>query len=169
MMLKYIKRGSTILEIGPGAGRWTEHLQKMASRLLVADISARCLNICKKRFKACSNIEYYVVKDRGLDFTEDNSIDYAWSYDVFVHINPTDIEKYILDFQRILRPGGYGVVHHSGTYPDEEYASRGFRSYMDGEFFAHLVTKNGLEMIEQNETLAHNPGDLISVFMKPPM
>jgi hypothetical protein len=31
-MLPYAERGGTLVEIGPGAGRWTEHLQAVVGR-----------------------------------------------------------------------------------------------------------------------------------------
>jgi len=45
MILKYIKNESTVLEIGPGAVRWTEILQGFARSLILADISEKCLDI----------------------------------------------------------------------------------------------------------------------------
>ena len=150
MMLKYIKKGSIILEIGPGAGRWSEILQGLAIRLVLADISKKCLDICRKRFKNYEHVEYYLV-ERGLGFIPDSTIDYIWSYDVFVHINPSDIEAYIIDFERILKPGGYAIIHHSGQYSSEKNAREvGFRSHMDGDQFAHIAKKHELELIEQN-------------------
>lgn len=164
-MFKYIKKGSTILEIGPGGGRWTDILLKLAGRLIIADISEKCLNLCKERFKTHNNIEYCLIDER-LDFIANDSIDYIWSYDVFVHINPADIEKYIDDFQRILKLGGCAIIHHSGTYSSEKDRREEMRSYMNGNLFAHLVEKHKMKMVEQNDTLVHYPGDLISVFIK---
>jgi len=57
-----------------------------------------------------------LITDGALSFIENNSVDYIWSYDVFVHINPTDVEKYIIEFSRILKPHGYGIIHHSMGY-----------------------------------------------------
>lgn len=166
MMLRYIKSGSKILEIGPGAGRWTEALQKLAKRLIIADISKKCLSLCRERFKKNNNIEYRLIEGR-LDFIKDDSIDYIWAYDVFVHINPTDVERYIEDFRRILKPGGCALIHHAGTYSRENIRKEASRSYMNGKTFASLVKKYGMEMLEQNDTLVHVPGDIISVLRKP--
>jgi len=107
---------SNILEIGPGAGRWSEILLNRAKHLTVADISEKCLNICKDRFDS-TKIDFKLITN-FLDFMENNSVDFIWSYDVFVHINPIDIEKYLIDFKRILKPNGYAVIHHSGTFSD---------------------------------------------------
>jgi cyclopropane fatty-acyl-phospholipid synthase-like methyltransferase len=166
VMLKYIRRGSTILEIGPGAGRWTETLVTLADTLILADISKKCLDLCKERFKNYNNIQYRLTGGQ-LDFIQENSIDYIWSYDVFVHINPTDIRTYLRDIQRILKPQGYGIIHHSGQYDNNKTREKGFRSYMAPELFASWVADNGMEMVEQNSKLVHIPGDVLSVFSKP--
>jgi len=39
VMLKYIEPGKTVLEIGPGAGRWTVVLQGIAKHLILVDLS----------------------------------------------------------------------------------------------------------------------------------
>ena len=51
-------------------------------------------------------------------------------------------------------------------YSSEEDAKSGFRSSMDGKLFAHLVEKHGMSLVEQNNSLPHKLGDLISVFRK---
>jgi len=167
MMLKYIKNESTILEIGPGGGRWTGELQKLAKNLIIADISKKCLDICKKRFKSKTNIKYELI-DKRLDFIQNNTLDFVWSYDVFVHINPSDVERYIKDFERILKIGGNAIIHHSGTYPLYKGKKEAWRAYMGKKQFAKLVKKYGMEVIEQNETLVHLPGDVITIFIKQP-
>ena len=166
MMRKYIQPGSVVLEIGPGGGRWTAELAPLAGRLLVADITERCLDICRQRFQEYPHIEYYLI-ERRLDFIEENTLDYIWSYDVFVHINPSDVSAYIQDFYRVLKPGGIAIIHHSGRYPTEKERRQGLRTYMSRDLFARFVAEQGLIMVEQNETLAHKPGDVISVFSKP--
>lgn len=167
MMWRYIARGSTVLEIGPGAGRWTKVLQPLCGRLFLADISEKCLSMCRESFRASTNIEYYLIKDGSLRFLPDSSIDAIWSYDVFVHINPTETNRYIADFGRILKPGGYGIIHHPGAYGSRREADEDWRSHMDGRFFAQLIRTHGMALVEQNDSLPHKPGDIISVFRKP--
>jgi cyclopropane fatty-acyl-phospholipid synthase-like methyltransferase len=168
VMKRYVARGSTVLEIGPGAGRWTEHLLAIAGVVHAADISKRCLALCEDRFGARANLRLHWIEDGGLPSIASDSIDCAWSYDVFVHITPNDIDRYLGALRRVLEPGGIAVIHHSGRYKDAADAAKGFRSHMDGDFFAHLVAKHGLELIEQNTELPHKEGDVISVFRKPP-
>ena len=166
-MLKYIKKDSVILEIGPGAGRWTEVLQPLAKKLIIADISTKCIEICKKRFNLKNNIEFKLIKKR-LDFINDDCIDNVWSFAVFVHINPSDIDRYLKDISRILKPGGCAIIHHSGSYSDYHGSVEGWKVFMGAKQFSDLVKKHGMKILEQKKTLV-TTGDVISVFIKPPV
>jgi ubiquinone/menaquinone biosynthesis C-methylase UbiE len=164
MMFRYFKPNSVILEIGPGAGRWTEYLLKIAKRLILVDITPKCIEMCRERFSGHSNIEFHLIKD-NIDFLPDNSVDFVWSYDVFVHINPSDTDRYVQNIRRILKPRGIAIIHHSTSeYDTEENAVKGFRSRMTAEKFTEVVFTNGMYMLEQNRDLVHKNGDIISVF-----
>ena len=166
VLSRHIRSGGTIVEIGPGAGRWTEHLVPLAARLFLVDVSERCLDLCRRRFADATNVEYHRVESPALSFLPDGSIDSVWSYDAFVHINPTDTDHYLGELARVLRPGGTGVIHHSGTYADADAARRALRSHVTAEFFAELVRRRGLELVEQDTQTPHMPGDVISIFRK---
>jgi len=165
MILKHFRNGSTLLEIGPGAGRWTSILLELAGNLILADISEKCLQICRERFKSYSNIQYFLINNGSLEGLDYESVDGVWSYDAFVHISPAEIEDYLASIKRVLKPGGCAVIHHAGTYVDEvEARKKRFRSYIDAPLFQHLVRKYGMQILEQNDSLPHLPGDIISVF-----
>ena len=162
---KYFKNNSTTLEIGPGGGRWTSILEKICKNLVLVDISPKCLEICKKRFSDEKHIEYFLI-EKDLSFIENSSINYVWSYDVFVHINPSIIKKYIEEIQRILKQNGVAIIHHSGKYLDYNNPKEGWRAFFGKDEFLELIEKNNLKIIEQNLELPHLPGDIISIFEK---
>ena len=167
VLLRYVRPGSDVVEIGPGAGRWTEHLQPIARRLVLVDISARCLELCRRRFADAASVEYHQVDAPSLAFLADRSIDAVWSYDAFVHIHATDTDRYLAEIARVLRPGGIAVVHHAGTYVADAAARRALRSYMNAAFFAALGARRGLELVEQDDRHPHMPGDVISILRRP--
>jgi ubiquinone/menaquinone biosynthesis C-methylase UbiE len=152
VMLKYIERDKSVLEIGPGAGRWTETLQKISKDVTIVDISDRCIEICKKRFSQCDNITYFVTGGSNLDFIPGETIDFVWSHDVFVHINPEDTERYLEEFSRILRKGGRGIIHHS----KDGGLHGGWRSSMTDELFVKLLSKYGLSLVTQFDSWGKN-------------
>jgi ubiquinone/menaquinone biosynthesis C-methylase UbiE len=169
VMRKQIKEGSAILEIGPGAGKWTESLQQIAEKLTIVDISNKCINVCKKKFALCNNISYFVTDGSSLPFLPNESIDFIWSFDVFVHIAPEDIEKYLNEFSRIVKPKGRGIIHHAA----EGGLHGGWRSSVTKELFANMLTQNNLKLISQFDSWGDNDQfnvkyylDTISIFEK---
>lgn len=171
VLLRYIEPGKTVVEIGPGAGRWTEPLQKIARRLVIVDLSERCIELCKQRFAGCDNTEFYVNDGRNLSFLSSDSLEFIWSFDVFVHINVWDTEEYVKEFSRILRNGGRGVVHH----PKEgrPYEDKGWRSNTTAKLFSEMLERHGLKLIQQFDSWGASGrfnvkhfNDTISVFEK---
>ena len=167
VLMPQLRNGMTILEIGPGGGRWTEVLLPFASKLLLADITERCLEICRKRFLNRNNIEYYLVDDSPwLMEIGDDVVDLVWSYDTFVHINPLDTQAYVEEIGRVLNSTGCAIIHHPGEYESYEARLNGFRSNVDPKMFETFVQNNGMMVISQDFDAPHMEGDCITRFRK---
>jgi ubiquinone/menaquinone biosynthesis C-methylase UbiE len=149
VMRANLKPQTTILEIGPGAGRWTESLQSLAGRLILVDLSDRCIEYCRRRFAQADNMEFHVNDGRSLTAVASNSVDGVWSFDVFVHIAPPDVDAYIAEIARVLRAGGRAVIHHAKAGREDGAADIGQRSNMTSAQFAAMVDKHGLSIVEQ--------------------
>jgi SAM-dependent methyltransferase len=108
----------TVLEIGPGFGRWTEHLKDLAQQLILVDLTDKCISACRERFAAASNISYSVNDGRSLRAAGDMSIDFIFSFDSLVHVEADSIEAYLHEFARTLNSNGVAFIHHSniGVY-----------------------------------------------------
>jgi SAM-dependent methyltransferase len=103
----------TILEIGPGYGRWTQYLKDLCARLLIVDLAERCIEHCRRRFGDASNIEYYLNDGRSLEMVADSSVDVAFSFDSLVHAESDVLDVYLAQLARKLRPNGIAFIHHS--------------------------------------------------------
>ncbi len=106
---------------------------------------------------------------RTLSAIPDESIEFIWSFDTFVHVAPEDAASYAGEFRRVLRRGGRGIVHH----PAVGGLRGGFRSRMTGEAFAALLRASGLVPLEQFDAWGPQGafdvkhfGDAITVFAK---
>jgi cyclopropane fatty-acyl-phospholipid synthase-like methyltransferase len=149
VMLANLKPATTILEIGPGAGRWTEALQPIARRLILVDLSDRCIELCRRRFAGAKNIEFHVNDGRSLSAIASDSVDGVWSFDVFVHIAPPDVDAYVAEVSRVLRAGGRAVIHHAKAGRAQGASDVGQRSNMTAAQFAEMVTERGLILVDQ--------------------
>jgi ubiquinone/menaquinone biosynthesis C-methylase UbiE len=147
VLRKHIPAGKDILEIGPGAGRWTEFLQPMAASLIGVDISQKCVDLCREKFGSAGNAKFLVTQGNNLAGVEDRSVDAIWSFDVFVHIDTQDVAGYVREFRRVLRPGGVGVVHHG-----KGQVHGGWRSNLTPEKFKELLQAQGFTVDEQFES-----------------
>lgn len=172
---RYMDGRASVLEIGPGGGRWTEYLAKTARRLSVVDITPVCIDICKERFKEYSHISYFVNNGTDLSMLEDLRFDGIWSWDVFVHIAAEDVRGYITQFARLLNAGGIAVIHHS----KHGVSRTGWRSDMTAAKMIEFSAEAGLVVERQFESWGNGrfriwPGlpleqspDTISVLRKP--
>ena len=166
VMIKNVEAGGHVLEIGPGFGRWTRALVALSERLIIVDLSEKCIAHCKKLFSNNSNVEYYLNDGGSLDFIADDSIDFIWSFDVFVHIEPVDIERYLEEFQRILKKSGRVIIHH-GIIGKTDH---NWRSTLTLQIFSALLQQYGFSLTEQfsswgdDDAFKVESGDVISIF-----
>jgi SAM-dependent methyltransferase len=105
----------TILEIGPGFGRWTQFLKDYCERLVIVDLAERCIRHCRRRFANASNIEFHVNDGRSLGMVEERSIDFAFSFDSLVHADDDVVGAYLEELATKLSPDGVGFLHHSNA------------------------------------------------------
>ena len=112
---RFIRPGMTVLEIGPGAGKWTVRIAPKVKKMFVVDVSEEMLKRTKKRCDSVgiTNVEYILGNRRDFQPIVDGSIDFFFSYDVFVHIALEDTWPYAQEIARVLVPGGTGVCHYA--------------------------------------------------------
>src|SRR5206468_2441460 len=82
-------------------------------RLLIVDRAAQCIDACRARFADEPKITGYANERGSLKMIPDQSIDFIFSFDVFVHIKADVVEEYMSEFSRTLKIGGSGFIHHS--------------------------------------------------------
>jgi SAM-dependent methyltransferase len=142
---RFIPTGGTVLEIGPGGGRWSEALRARAARLILVDVSERPLQLCRERFG--EDAQYVLSSGRDLPGVADRAVDAVWSFDVFVHVAPADQAAYLREIARVLAPGGVAVIHHADGRNRGRLPSRvGWRAPMSRGLFAALAGAAGLEV-----------------------
>jgi len=103
----------TIVEIAPGFGRWTQFLKDQCRRLVLVDISERCIEACKRRFAAERHLSFFVNDGMSLPMVPEKSADFIFSFDSLVHAEADVLRAYLRESARVLKTGGAGFIHHS--------------------------------------------------------
>jgi SAM-dependent methyltransferase len=169
----------TILEIGPGRGRFSVLLAELAPHLILADIAPNCLDACRRRLAGRVGLRTHVSS--GTDLPSDLScgVDAVWSFDCFVHLDQTIAFAYLAEIWRVLRPGGHAVIHHGDADApvrrrEAGALAEGWRSPLTASAIAEQARKIGFTIVTQEQEWL-DPcrvgvprfGDVISVLHRP--
>ena len=103
----------TILEIACGYGRWSEHLVPLGQKLQLVDLFAGAVEACAERFRDAPHVRCFQTDGRSLPMAADRSIDFVFSFDSLVHCELPEMECYLAEIARTLKPEGVAFLHHS--------------------------------------------------------
>ena len=173
VLLARMPSGGTVLEIGPGGGRWSVILAERADRLLLVDVSPRVLEVARERIGDGAHVAYVCSAGSDLPGVDDATVDAIWSFDVFVHVAPVDQAGYLDEMARVLSPGGVALIHHADGRNRGVLPSRsGWRAPMSARLFSRLARKRGFQVEEQLRSWSGGEhdlsayGDVISVLRR---
>lgn len=154
---------SRMLEIAPGAGRWTHFLRELCDELTIVDIAPKVIQTCRERFEDDSRISAHVGDGSSLPMCSEGSIDLVFSFDSLVHVDLAVLGPYMAEFSRILTPDGVTFIHHSnmGMYGPETENPAWRDRQISRLVVERLAAANGLRCISQ-ETLAWNNQTILS-------
>lgn len=148
-ILPYVDERHAALEIGPGGGRWTQYLLGFGT-LYAVDYHAEILAELGRNFRR-PNLRF--VTNSGTDFpgVPDASIDYLFSFGVFVHLDADLIAGYLDHMRRILRPGGNAILQYADKTKIMGRENTGF-SENDPERMRAMVLARGFRIVEEDLT-----------------
>jgi ubiquinone/menaquinone biosynthesis C-methylase UbiE len=176
---RWISSGMSVLEVGPGGGKWTVRIAPKVKRMIVLDVAEEMLKRTKNRCDSLglTNIEYLLASGKDFQPIADETIDFFFSYDVFVHIALEDTWPYTQEIARVLKPGGLGACHYAiNSVPEAweriEQQNDWFRGgkhtlgqfyYFSPETLRRMYESCGLRVVEQHQEVWH----CTCVFEKP--
>jgi ubiquinone/menaquinone biosynthesis C-methylase UbiE len=144
---------TTVLELACGHGRNTNFLRRHASSIDLIDVNEHCVEACRQRFGSelenCK-FRYHLTAGNGLPMISSGSITFGYSWDSMVHFDKLVVRDYVVEFARVLRPGGTAFLHHSNygaIAPDSDWANNhGSRSDMTAALMRQYAEEAGLEI-----------------------
>lgn len=113
----------SVLEIGPGYGRWTAFLMDLCEQLVAVDVSESCVRACAERFAGSEHVRAYVNDGTSLEMVPDGSVDLVFSFDSLVHAEAAVIGAYLRQIARKLSRDGACFIHHSNAGEYARYYS----------------------------------------------
>ncbi len=107
----YLSPLATVVEVGPGGGRWTRYMQNV-KKIYAVDYYTELLNELESNL-GFNNIVY--IKNNGDDFPniQNSSIDYLFSFGTFVHLDIEIIDLYLRNMKPLLKPSANVVIQYS--------------------------------------------------------
>lgn len=99
----YLSHDKTALEIGCGGGTFTQFMQGNFKMLYGLDVIKK-----PSRFNSYKAFKFIELPDRTYECVgvKDNTINYAFAYNVFCHLSNEALTSYLVDVNRVLKSGG---------------------------------------------------------------
>ena len=146
----------SVLDLGCGHGRNTEHLRRHAGEIHLVDVNQSCIEVCRSRFgdaKDGCSFHYHLTDGNHLRMIADSSITFGYSWDSMVHFDKLVVRDYLLEFARVLKPGARAFLHHSNygaANPNSSWVSNhGNRSDLSAGIFRQYVEETGMTIFFQ--------------------
>jgi SAM-dependent methyltransferase len=146
----YVRPGTTVLEIGSGGGRWTQYLAP-AGHLVSVEFNPESFSYLRARFPEL-RIDTYQTSGFEMHGVASESIDFLFTFDVFVHLEPSGIQQYLHEIERVLKRGAVAVVHYADIRKDIALRNEGFARMTRATMEALLATTN-LQVLDHDETI----------------
>jgi SAM-dependent methyltransferase len=143
----YVTPKITVLEIGPGGGRWTRYL--LTARMVYAvDYHQELLDELAVNFRADNLIS---IKNSGTDLpgVPAESIDFVFSFGVFVHLDLDLIDAYLHSFKSVLKCGGSVVLQYADKTKPLAKLNNGFAENTP-EQMRKLILSHGYRIEEED-------------------
>lgn len=153
-LVPYLAPSATVLEIGPGGGRWTRYMLSV-KKLYVIDFYQELLDELKSNFRSADLV---LVKNNGNDFpgVANESVDFIFSFGTFVHLDIEIIDRYLENMKPLLKPTSNVVIHYADKTKPMGLQNKGF-SQNDPDTMRKLVLSRGYFIYEEDiKTLWHS-------------
>jgi SAM-dependent methyltransferase len=145
----FIHPDHTALEIGPGGGRWTRYLLSFG-RLICVDFHQELLDELNRNFRAP---HLRLLKNNGTDLPgiEPGSIDFVFSFGVFVHLDKPIRDAYLAAIRSVLAKNGSVVIQYSDKTKKAGRDNKGFAENTPDQMRQDVINA-GFVLLEENVT-----------------
>jgi SAM-dependent methyltransferase len=104
--IKFTARMGVALDSGCGLGRLTQPMSRHFKRTYGVDISPTMIAEASRINRFGNSCKYILNKSADLHIFRDDKFDFIYTKIVLQHIPPEITKSYIVEFLRVLKPGG---------------------------------------------------------------
>jgi SAM-dependent methyltransferase len=174
----YIDQNSVVAEIGVGGGRIAAKVADRCGALQCFDISPNMMERAKTHLAGRHNVNFTLLQKPELPSEATGTLDFVYSFDVFVHLDVHTMWRYFREFERVLKKNGHAFVHTANLRAPGgwERFSKQERFAVEGHYFITpdtvevLAERAGLKIVKNSNVDSANyyfNRDYLAVLQKP--
>lgn len=156
-ILSQVNRASVALEIGSGGGRIASRVAPHVGELWCLDVSQEMLASLRKTLRRHDNVRYVLATSPAVPVELRGRLDFAYSFDVFVHLDLHTQWQYIAATAQGLRPGGRAFFHTANLttengwsrFAAQPHFTVGGYYFVSPEIVRTLLDRAGLVVVEE--------------------
>lgn len=142
----YLSPATTVLEIGPGGGRWTRYMLD-AKKVYAVDYHQELLDELRSNYDSPKVVH---ILNNGDDFpgVPDGSVDFLFSFGTFVHLDVDIIARYLQNMKPVLAEHANVVIQYSDKTKDKAKDNPTF-SENTPHLMRQLLLSSGYTIVEE--------------------
>lgn len=104
-LLKYLKPGDSVLDLGCGGGQFTRAMHEAGYAAIGMDISEKAINLAFKQFPEC---HFQILNPNGTIPSPDETFAAVWCTEVIEHV--LDVHDFLSEIYRVVKPNGILIL-----------------------------------------------------------
>ncbi len=144
---KYINKGDIIGDMACGTGYGSIMLGERAKKVVALDVNKKVIDKISKEYKEFTNVEF--LNQDLLNLSIHEWLDKIVSFETLEHLSLNDIERVLLNFNHVLKDGGYLIFSTPFMQEDSDTAIKmGFHKVfnINEEVLRTWLYKSGFEI-----------------------
>lgn len=147
-LLPALNSAMTVIEIGCGGGRWSRYFKDRVKAAYLVDATAAA-EAAVRAHCDWRGFEFVVAGDGCLSSIKTATVDYAFSFDTFVHFHRELFDAYVSEISRILKPGALFHLLHAKHWPDSAANEQIFQ-YRDDDDISALLASGSFRLTNRS-------------------
>lgn len=163
-LLSNLKPDMNTIEIGCGGGRWSRYFVDRVKRAWLVDATPASERAIRSH---CDwpGFAFLLSPDGTLPELAPSSLDFAFSFDTFVHFERALFDRYLGELGRVLKPTAKLVLHYARRWPECKQDDAIFLYREDGEV-ERVLAGSGFDLTGRELPLRGGYGSIVREAIK---